>query len=67
MTMTNSDCAHRLAHSAKLRNMRPHEFVLWAVRQMGGIERGCFERTWRNGGYTQAGYLARMGYGSYRK
>jgi len=63
MTMTNSDCAHRTVKSAKLQAMKPTEFVLWATKQMGSAERGCFERTWRNGGFTQVGYLARMGYG----
>ena len=61
MTMTNSDCAQALASSARLRALPPHQIVLWATTRMGGVDRAIFEATWRNGGFTAAGYLARMG------
>jgi hypothetical protein len=62
MTMTNGDCARQLSQSLKLRTLKPHQFVLWATARMGSVERECFERTWRNGGHNQTGYLSRMGY-----
>lgn len=66
MTMTNRECATRLAKQPRLQGMTSTQFVLWALKQMGSVERGCFERTWRNGGYTQSGYLVRMGYSTKR-
>ena len=62
MTMNTTDCARTLANSARLRALPPHRFVLWAMSRMGSVDRANFEATWRNGGFTAAGYLARMGY-----
>ena len=64
MTMSNADCARALANSQRLRAMPPHRFVLWATAKMGSVQRALFEATWRNGDFTVAGYLARMGYSS---
>ena len=62
MTLSNTDAAYALHNSPRLRAMPPHRFVGWALSRMGAVDRSNFEATWRCGGFTQSGYLARMGY-----